>query len=163
MAYRSQGWGYNAPTKDTGWGLIFRLNLLLGKIEKDVEVGNLDMWNLRIDRIFANISHKNPAEVIYDKDPVIFPDAKPIDISFSAEDIGVFKMFAEKIEKIKEARKKALKYQDDEYRAAQMAKIKKAFYNIIFKKDIWIRKKMADRKLYLQQIEHDPSKAIYGG
>jgi len=145
----------NPPAKDTGWGLIFRLNGLMNKIESDTDAGELERWDLHIDRIYANIIFKNPAETIRDD------NGKILDIKFSDEDVHVFRMFAERIKRIKNNIKmeKSKKVRDN----LVLAKLREELCGIIFKKDIWIRKKMFDLKLYLKETEHDPRKAIYGG
>lgn len=147
MAFRS----YNqAPSKDTGWGLIFRLNGILGKIEDDIEQGRLDSWNLHMDRIYINIMHKNPEEIIKDN------KGKIIDVQFSKEDMEVFDIINKKI---RELRKNIA------YAISPSKKIinKNLLYDALNKKDIWMRKKMFKMNLYLRETERDPRKAIYGG
>lgn len=157
MAYRTPFWA--APKQDTGWGLIYRLNLLLGKIENAVEAGSLDKWNLFLDRIYANILFKNPAEIIKDE------KGRILDITFSPEDTKIFFKFNEQIQKLKNDINKIISNPTltKEYKREQIHKYKENLYNLLFKKDVWIRKKMFELKLYLQQVEHDPRKAIYGG
>jgi len=156
MAYRPS-WGQQQSTKDTGWGLIFRLNLLMGKIENDLESGNLEKWNLHIDRIYANILYKNEGEYVRDAKGNIQ------DINFSREDTEVFSKFAEKIEDIKKKIRKRMTHAQEIGEPAPFYDLKKELYTTIFKKDIWIRKKMFQLKLYLRESESDPRKAIYGG
>jgi hypothetical protein len=145
----------NPPAKDTGWGLIFRLNGLMNKIESDIDQGDIEKWNLHIDRIYANIIFKNPAEIIYDD------KRKILDIKFSDEDVHVFKMFAERIKRIKHNIR--IEKFKNEASNSNISRLNEILYGLIFKKDIWLRKKMFDLKLYLKEAEHDPRKAIYGG
>ena len=152
MAYKS--WNNQSSPKDTGWGLIFRLNMIMGKIENDLETGNLEKWNLHIDRIYANIMFKDQGECITDSKGNI------LDINFSKEDVEIFQRFAEKISRIKTQIRNANIEKPDQN---LQRKLKNDLYNIIFKKDIWIRKKMFILKLYLRETESDPRKAIYGG
>jgi hypothetical protein len=154
MAYRSP---FFQPRQDTGWGLIYRLNLLLGKIETDVENGDIENWNKHIDSVFRNILYRNPEEIIKDEQGHIE------DIRFSQEDIKVFSMFAKKIKEIKEGFNKLGDYDNEEYKKKKRQELEEKYYNLVFKKDIWIRKKMFAFDLYLKQIEHDARRAIYGG
>ena len=140
----------NQPSKDTGWGLIFRLNGILGKIEDDIERGNLDSWNLHMDRIYVNILHKNPEEILRD-------DAgKIIGVKFSKEDMEVF----DKINQTIRTLRKNVAYAKTHSEKIQN---KNLLYDYLNKKDIWIRKKMFKMNLYLKDTERDPRKAIYGG
>jgi hypothetical protein len=154
MTYKNS-WNNNPTPKDTGWGLIFRLNLIMGKIENDLETGNLNKWNLHIDRIYANIMFKDQGEMVYDEKGNI------TDINFSKEDVEMFQRFAEKIKIIKN--KIRIEMSQEEPRANLIHQFKDELYSILFKKDMWIRKRMFTLKLYLRETESDPRKAIYGG
>lgn len=157
MAYNRSSNPWQQTRQDTGWGLIYRLNLLMAKIEHDVESGNLESWNLHIDRIYANILFKNDYEIIKDS------KGKVLDIKLNKEDIEIFSRFAERIEEIKNKVLNLNFYENDYEKHKEYHRLKKELYNLIFKKDIWIRKKMSQVKLYLKEVEHDPRKAIYGG
>ena len=153
MAYRSP---FFQPRQDTGWGLIYRLNLLLGKVETDVDNGDLDSWNKHIDAIFRNILYKEPEIITYDE------NKKIKGVTFTKADTEVFSRFAQQIKNIKLQIQIARTY-DPEDRKKALFELRERYYNLIFKKDVWIRKKMFKLDLYLRQIEHDPRKAIYGG
>jgi hypothetical protein len=142
-----------AARQDTGWGLIYRLNRILEKIENDVENGDLTRWNLHLDRVFVNIVFKNPEEKVKDE------KGKIIDVKLSKDDTEVFRIFNKKIEELKKGINQA--HQNEE-RTDEIKK-KNELYTIILKKDIWVRKKMGQLKLYLREGESDPRKAIYGG
>ena len=154
MAYKSWNNNQSSP-KDTGWGLVFRLNLIMGKIENDLEAGNLEKWNLHIDRIYANIMFKDQGEYVKDAKGNI------IDITFSKEDVEMFQRFAEKIKIIKS--KIRIELSQEIPNANLVHKFKDEWYSLLFKKDMWIRKRMFALKLYLRETESDPRKAIYGG
>jgi hypothetical protein len=155
MAYQSK-WNNNAATpKDTGWGLIYRLNLIMGKIENDLETSNLDKWNLHIDRIYANIMFKDQGEYVYDNKGNI------LDIKFSKEDVEMFQRFAQQIRSIQQ--KINTEKMKEEPSPAAIHIYKDQLYSVLFKKDMWIRKIMFTLKLYLRENESDPRKAIYGG
>jgi hypothetical protein len=70
-------------------------------------------------------------------------------------------MFALRIKTIKNDIR--IERANKEVNHSNLSRLKEALYGIIFKKDIWIRKKMFELKLYLKEAEHDPRKAIYGG
>lgn len=145
-----------APKQDTGWGLIFRLNDILSKIERDTESGDLNKWDLHLNRIYANIIYKNPMEVVKDKngnDSIIF----------SKEDIDEVSIINSQIESKKKEISLIAKFSDSLEDQQKLSSLKNEFYNLLFKKDILMRKKMFRLNLYLQQVEHDPSRAIYGG
>ena len=151
MAY--QRWGQSAPEKDTGWGLIYRLNRLLDKIELACETGNYDRWNLLMDRIFVNITYKNPAEIIKDEKGQI------IDVRLTKDDAHVFGAINSRIKDCK----KDLMLQRKEGNSDQCRIIQNRLYNLYMQKDIWIKKLMFAQKIYLKEVEHTPGKAIYGG
>lgn len=148
MTYRNS---WQQPKQDTGWGLIFRLNLLLGKIETDHENGDIERWNKHIDRIYVNIIYKNDFEIIKDE------KGKVIDCKLKKEDVELFAIMNKNLGELKTKEHKALL--DQNY--SNLRKIKNDIYALILKKDIWIRKKLFELKLYLRESESDPRKAIY--
>ena len=151
MAY--QRWGQSAPEKDTGWGLIFRLNRILDKIELACETGNYDRWNLLMDRIFVNITYKNPAEIIKnDKGEII-------DINLTKEDVHIFGAFNARIRDCK----RDLLNQKREGNLMQIKIIQNRLYNLYVKKDTYVRKKMFEQKIYLKETEQRHGPAIYSG
>jgi intergrase/recombinase len=150
MAWRSP---YNQPEKDTGWGLIFRLNDLMADIETAIDNGNLNKWDQKMDRIFCNIRFKESAEVIKDE------AGKIVDVKLSKDDVETFNFLNREIGQKRVSMKGAYILKNfKEYHKA-----KNELYNLLMKKDIWLRKLMAELHLYLKEVEHDPRKAIYGG
>ena len=51
----------------------------IAALEMDIEAGDLDKWNLHIDRVFANIIYKNSEEIIYDNKDCGDIKHKPMD------------------------------------------------------------------------------------
>lgn len=149
--------GWYQPRQDTGWGLIFRLNGILAKLEQDVESGDLEKWNLHLDRIYSNISYKKPEEKIYDD------KGNVVDIKFDSEDVEIITMFNTQIAKKKKEIALANIELEDNEKKIKIKQLRDKLYQILFKKDVWIRKKMFVMNLYLKEVEHDPRKAIYGG
>jgi len=139
--------------QDTGWGLIYRLNNIMAKIETDIENGDMIRWNLHLDRIFVNIIYKNPEEKVRDA------KGKIIDVNLSKEDTDIFSALNKQIED--EKKNMVLAKQNDDN--VKLVEAKNKLYGLLLKKDIWIRKKMFQLKLYLREGESDPRKAIYGG
>jgi len=158
MAYNRSS-GMFQPKQDTGWGLIFRLNKLMEKIENDIENGNLEKWSFHIDRIFVNIIYKIDAEIIYEDEE----QKKIADIKLAPEDIEVFSKLNQKIANIKNKISLNLMGSRELEDKLELKRLKEELYGMIFKKDIWIRKKMFKLNLYLKQLESDPRRAIYGG
>ena len=139
--------------QDTGWGLIYRLNGILGKIETDIENSDMKRWNLHLDRVFINIVYKNPEEKVLDD------DGKIIDIKLSNDDMEVFSIFNSKIKQFETDINTAKQEENKQ----EVIKLTNQLYSLLQKKDIWIRKKMFQLKLYLREGESDPRKAIYSG
>ena len=68
MAKRKKGgFGYTSPDKDTGWGLIFRMNKIFEDIEVAVPKGDFDKWNFLLDRLYVNIDYKEYDDIIIQK------------------------------------------------------------------------------------------------
>lgn len=155
MAYR--GNAYFQPRQDTGWGLIFRLNGILNKIEHDVDEGDLDSWNKHIDAVYRNILYKNDVETIRDE------QGKILDVRLTKEDTQIFSMFARNIKNVRDKMRVVTGYEDEDEKRRLLHNLREELYNILFKKDLWIRKLMFTLELYLRQVEHDPRRAIYGG
>ena len=148
MAFKR--WG--ETRQDTGWGLIFRLNDIMRKVELATENGDLDKWNLLIDRIYANILYKNPMDVLKDKKD------EPTSITFSPDDIKEFSHFNKLIAMLRKQMREAKENEN----INQLKPLHDKLYSTIFKKDIWIRKKMFKLNLYLREVDNNPMKAIYG-
>jgi len=147
------------PDKDTGWGLINRLNNILYKIEYAVDSGDYEKWNRLLDRVFINITYKNPAEIVYDG------EGKMIDIQLPKGDIEVFSKINERIKIIKAEIHRLVEDEKESKgkikHTIKIMNLKTKLYNIYVKKDIWVRKKMFQVGLYLKASDSDPSKAIY--
>ena len=138
MAYRS----YDAREKDTGWGLIYRLNRLLDGMENACALGSWDKWNLLMDRVFVNIIYKNPAEIIKDADGNI------IDVKLTHEDVHVFRALNKKIRDCK----KDLLLQKKSGNSEQVHIINARLYNIYMTKDAWLKKTMFRMNIYLTDV-----------
>lgn len=155
MAYRS--FGQFQPRQDTGWGLIYRLNLLFGKVETDRENCDLDSWNKHIDAIHSNASDQRKMEVVKNE------SGEVTELKFQKEDTEVLVWFAKQIKEIKDgvAKTKEDKDEEDDEKKKKLAKLDDAYYNVLVQKDMWIRKYLGD--LYRKVVIHDPRSAIYGG
>lgn len=161
MAYYKRHWSSGGtsrsgvtPAQDTGWGLIFRLNDLFGKIENVVPNGDFNTWNILLDRIFCNLSYRQ--RMVVGKDG----EGKIVSVEMDEESKRIFQFLNKEVfeakKKISEAGRK------ENFSEVKIAKGK--LYNALIKKDIWLRKYMHNELgIYLKEVEYDPSKAIYGG
>lgn len=155
------------PAIDAGYGLIYRLNWLWGQADAQSLKGELDQYNLVLDRLYVNLLWKNPMVYKYKKDGRIYtreevPDEagiELIDMSLSKLDTAVYNKFKQKIRLAHANMHKAIKLHNrkmyNQYHAI--------YYNTLLHKDIWLRKLMSERKLYLKEFEFDASRAMYGG
>jgi len=138
---------------DLSLGLMMRLNILLTKIETDIERGEIESWNMRIDRIYSNILYKKEAVVIKDENEDV------IDYKLSKEDTQIFNLFNKRIYELQKLLIEAKK----EPNVFLIKDLNRQIYSTIAKKDVWVRKLMFTLKLYLRNNEKDPSRAIFGG
>lgn len=164
MAYKVKfggagaGGGTASPNLDAGYGLIYRLNDLWRAADGASLGGDMDRWNFVLDRIYMNLCYRGKLEidVVYDdnKEPISIRS-----IGLPKEDQMVYDKFQELIKEIK--KKKMLgfrKKNKDIYFSAS-----EEHYAILKMKDIWLRKFMNERGLYLKESEFDPKKAMFGG
>jgi len=161
MAMKNMGSGSNFnPTLDAGLGLIFRLNYLWNKSDRHALAGEMDQWNFTLDRIFSNLSYRGEMEIVY-KDPRERDENKKeiIDIKLNAHDKKVHEKFKEMLREIKIKRAIALKRKDKR----TWNETREDEYDLMMKKDIWLRKMMQIQKLYIKESEFDASKAMWGG
>ena len=150
MAYDSQ-LKYQ-PDKDAGWGLIFRLNALWEKVDRRAEIGDYEGWEVVLDRVFSNLMYRGAPEVISDGNGGIS------DVQINDEDYKVYLKVKEKIMQVKSEITKAKR--EKSYSKIQIAKLR--HYQILMFYDIWLRKFMQSRDLYLKETEHNPGRALFG-
>lgn len=149
-----------SPSVDAGLGLIFRLNNLWNRADNAALKGDMDYWNFVLDTIFRNLSYRgemaiekdNPREKDWDKVNVLSVD-------LAKKEKSVFEKFREMLAEVKGNKIKAIKTKD----RALFEKSKVDEYNILMKKDIWLRKYMQQLKLYMKESEFDASRAMWGG
>jgi len=156
MAYFSQYRKANkaSATLDAGLGLIFRLNTLWRSADLAALRGELEEYNDILNRIFVNLLYKSPMDVEYNEDRT---DIKSVD--WSEEDSKVYNKFKDMVREVKKKESEAIKKKDrNDYNSA-----KEDHYEVLLKKDTWLRKLMMEKGLYLKEIEFDPEKAMWGG
>ena len=162
MAYKNSSGGgsdFN-PTLDAGLGLIFRLNYLWNKSDRHALAGEMDQWNFTLDRIFSNLSYRGEMDIVYDDPKERDPNKKKIiDIKLNRHDKQIHEKFQEMLKDIKIRRAIVLKRKD----RAAWNKTREDEYDLMMKKDIWLRKMMQIQKLYIKESEFDASKAMWGG
>lgn len=143
------------PNIDAGMGLIFRLNILWQTADRKALAGDMEGWNFTLDRIYCNLSYRGDMEIDY-KDK----DKKEIkNITLSEDESKIIDKFKEMIREVKAKRVQAIrKRKRGSYNAADGE-----YYEILTKKDIWLRKLMQQKNLYLKEVEFNASRAILGG
>ena len=146
--------------KDTGWGVIFRLNALFNEVEELAPSGKYDTWNFKLDRIWSNLMYREDLKIEED------PDGHILSVEFDEEAYEIKVFFDKKIAEIKkEIRKLRKEYTGEPNNFEKTKKYiceKNKLYLVILKKEIWLRKWMRELQLYLKEIVKDPSGAMFG-
>lgn len=152
--------GNFSPNLDAGLGLIFRLNNLWNKSDNAALSGDMEKWNFILDRIFSNLSYRGEMNYVY-ANPRERDENKKIilDIQLNAHDKKVHLKFKEMLKDIKLRRALAIKNKD----RVAWNQTREDEYELLMKKDIWLRKMMQIQKLYIKESEFDASKAMWGG
>jgi len=146
--------------KDTGWGVIYRLNDLFREVEILAPSGKYDEWNFKLDRIWSNLLYRENMKIEYDEDK---KNVISIEIDEDAYKIKMF--FDKEISRYKKEVKLERKKNNnsDENKVSKEYIIaKNNLYKSILKKEIWLRKYMRELDLYLKEIEHNPAGAMFG-
>lgn len=163
MAYKIKfggaGSGGSAqPSLDAGYGLIYRLNDLWKMADHASLNGDMDRWNFVLDRIYMNLCYRGKLEV-----DVEFNEQKqPISIKsigLPKEDQMIYDKFQELLKDVKKKKNLAIKKRNKEFYYLATEE----HYSVLKMKDIWLRKFMNERGLYLKESEFDARKAMFGG
>ena len=143
------------PSIDAGYGLIYRLNILWQNIDQKAIRGDLEGWNFSLDRVYCNLLYRDDIVVRY-KDK----EEKEIqDISLSKKESKIYDKFRELIRNVKVKMINSIKNK----RRGDYNSANEEYYRILMKKDIWLRKLMQQRNLYLKEVEFNPARAMFGG
>ena len=153
MAYR-RNYGDPQPDKDTGWGLIFRLNGLFEVVDYNARHGNYNAWEIALDRIFCNLMYRSEPIIVKDEE-----SGEILDVQIDDEDYKVYEKVKSKISKSKAELNTSMKKKN----LLGYKKAKVDYYNTLIFYDIWLRKFMQQKKLYLKETERNPSRAMWGG
>lgn len=140
------------PEVDAGYGLIYRLNYLWAKVDRDCLAGDFNKWEVDLDRIFSNLLYRNSVEIIRNK------NEKICSVKIADEDINVWRTLKEDI-------KKAKKEVFDAHNKKDLGAIRKGkenHYQAIMIYDIWLRKFMNELKLYIKESESTPGSSLFG-
>lgn len=143
---------------DAGMGLIYRLNTLFNKAEDAGMTGDFERWNYILDRIYINLTYKDAMEIEYEYDN----DGNKIgvkNVKQPNEEVLVYDYFTHALKLVRSNMFNAIKKKDK----SALNKAKEDHYALLKKKDIWLRKVMMERGLYLKESEFDPTKALWGG
>lgn len=141
------------PDKDAGWGLIFRLNYLWEKADREALSGDYDHWELVLDRIFNNLLYRNEMELTKDSEGNI------IDVNPGEVDVGEWKIMKSKIRLAKQNKKNCMRIKNGK---GYQQFCEEHYFALSFY-DIWLRKFMQKHQLYLKESESNPSRALFGG
>jgi len=149
-----------SPDKDTGWGVIYRLNNLFNEVETLAPSGDYNSWNYKLDRIWSNLLYREDLEIIRDEETNEITSIKYDEEAFEIKNF--FDMRIARLKKeMREASRKTPEGRDillnKEYIHA-----KNKLYKLITLKDIWLRKYMQSLGLYLKEIEYNPAGAMWG-
>lgn len=117
------------PSIKAGLGLIIRLNVLFNKADRAAMAGDMDEWNSALDRIFINMQY-----------------SKKKSYHIKNDDMKLYKEFLEKIKAAKRKRQLAIKKKNRK----ALDEAKQELYDILMIKDIWLRKLVHERGLYIK-------------
>lgn len=138
------------PSLDAGLGLIFRLNGLWNEVDRCAIGGEYDKWNNTLDCLWRNLSYREPLEVI-GKD-------KDIKVELSIKDKKVWNILDKDINVAKRNWIIAKKKYPKKARAYWARR-----YRVLVMKDLFLRKKMFQLKLYLKETDKNITGATFGG
>lgn len=154
MAKRSYGSNFT-PQVDSSYGLIYRLNDLWVGADRKALAGDLEGWNHVLNVLYRNLLYRNPMEVEYIND-----DKEEIKtIKVGEEDSKIYKKFKNMIRDCRKQMRIAVRQKD----RLLFEQSKEKYAETLAMKDIWLRKFMQERGLYLKEVEFDPSRAMWGG
>lgn len=152
MAYKHE----STPDKDTGWGLIFRLNDLLSSVENLCVQGHYDEWNFKLDRIWINLAYKESCIVERNDNKIISIKLNPSD--YEEKEFIDSQIVNDK----REMRKAEIENPESYLRNGKYKKAKNSLYKSLQLKDIWIRKLMHKNNLYIKELKSNPAGAMWG-
>ncbi len=141
------------PEADSSYGLVYRLNFLWSKVDRDALTGDFDKWELTLDRIFANLLYREDIETEEDE------EGNVIEVSISEKDSQIWQKFKENIKLVKKNKLIALRKKQK----SEFYKLKIEHYNTVLSYDIWVRKFMQTLKLYMRESSSNPSGSLFGG
>lgn len=155
MAFKKESF---QPNVDASYGLIYRLNALWSRADNSALEGDMEKWNFVLDRIYSNLLYRNPLEIDYTVDK----DGKPQRINkvgLLQEDFMIYARFRKEIREIKHRILIAVKKRNK----AAYNHASEDLYQTLMLKDIWLRKFMQERNLYLKETQFNPANAMWGG
>ena len=149
---------------DASYGLIYRLNYLWLQADFAALAGDFDKWGFILDRIYSNLLYRDKMEIVYANlkgEVVEYPSDNDhiTEIKLTREDGLVYEKFRKMISEIKNKKLVALRTRNKK----EYHRLVDEHYRVLMLKDIWLRKFMQDRGLYLKEIDFDPTKAMWGG
>lgn len=144
--------GYE-PERDASLGLIFRLNALWERADRRALSGDLNAWELVLDRVFSNLLYREELEITENAKEEV------TDVHLSSKDKQVWGVLKKKIKTSKI--EVIIKYRKKDSAGFKLAKEK--HYEAVMMYDIWLRKFMQQGlNLYMKESERNPSRALFG-
>ena len=135
------------PERDASLGLVFRLNNLWALIDYAVINADYKKWDVLLDRLYCNL--------LYKEDMIVEENGGKITkVELSIKDTKVYSFLSKQINKAKSDYNNCSSMNKSKYRSI--------WYHAIQKKDIWLRKKMQELKLYLKENIKTPGSAMFG-
>lgn len=151
--------GEEIPNLDTGWGLIFRLNDLFRDIDRIACLGRYDEWNIKIDRIWANLTFEK--EML----PIKNEDGEIVELKYNEEDIKEKEYLDNKIRiaksELRSNYERCKRLERNHLGDKEYIKAKNNLYQAMMNKDVWIRKLMHKYKMYITTKKHNPAGAMF--
>lgn len=144
---------YAMPEVDASYGLIYRLNFLWAKVDRERLSGHYDTWELTLDTVFSNLLYREEPEVIQTENGEVEV------VTIQDESYKIWERLKKDIAIAKQNKVKALLARD----IGKLNLAKRAHYDALNRYDIWVRKFMHTLKLYMKESERNPSLALFGG
>lgn len=152
--------GEIAPDKDTGWGLIFRLNDLLNEVENLSIQGKYDDWNFRLDRIWTNLIYREKLTITRDENNNIV--AMELDKSDFEEKTFIDNKLMKVKKDLKTYERLMEKNPGNNIYISKYKLYKNNLYDVLLLKNIWVIKLMHKQGLYIKELKSNPAGAMWG-
>jgi len=141
------------PEVDTSYGLIYRLNYLWARVDREALSGNFDKWELVLDRIFSNLLYREDVEIKKNGRGEVDK------VELTEKDVAVWRSLKRNIREAKRKVFLALRKRN----VPELMNAKGEHYQALMLYDVWLRKFMQELRLYMKESERNPSTSLFGG